>query len=525
MLSVPFITGRLRPVAISLAALAAILAIEAGSTPLEAQSARSGRSPAASGVRETPRAMLAIVSLRRQTIEIYDASGQITRAPISSGQSGYETPRGVFSVIQKEAEHYSNLYDDAPMPFMQRLTWSGVALHAGNLPGYPASHGCIRMPYEFAERLFGMTQMGMRVIVTGGETQPHALTHASLMVPISIDPTAVAVAGDAAAGTGTTRVSTAFERTDSATLPKPMRLGAALGVPSDTALPPLMPSASPLSASGRYLDAARADASAELAVADRQLAAAKAEVARIVRANAATLRSLQAAERALAEIDRRLALANTARERARNDIELVKAEEAVLTAEVDRIAAAERVAALSDTDVAAAKSAAETRLKAVEDERAAKAKLARDLDRKARPISVLISRKTQRLYIRQGFEPVLDMPIEIRDPSRPIGTHVFTAMATTYEPATATWHAVTVIDPAGRDEPQPRPARKGEQRQPLASAAGSASASAALDRVVIPDDVSRRIGESLRAGASIMISDEGISPETGKGTDFILLTR
>ena len=97
---------------------------------------------------------MAIVSLRRQQITIYDAEGWILRAPVSTGQSGRETPAGIFSVIQKEAEHYSNLYDDAYMPHMQRLTWSGIALHGGVVPGHPASHGCIRLPYEFAERLF-----------------------------------------------------------------------------------------------------------------------------------------------------------------------------------------------------------------------------------------------------------------------------------------------------------------------------------------------------------------------------------
>ena len=103
--------------------------------------------------------ILAIVSLRSQKIIVYDANGWILQAPVSSGQAGRETPAGIFSIIQKEAEHYSNLYDDAYMPHMQRLTWSGIALHGGRLPGYPASHGCVRMPYDFAERLFDVTKL------------------------------------------------------------------------------------------------------------------------------------------------------------------------------------------------------------------------------------------------------------------------------------------------------------------------------------------------------------------------------
>ena len=94
--------------------------------------------------------IMAIVSLRSQRITVYDAKGWILRAPVSSGQKGRETPAGIFSVIQKDADHYSNLYDDAWMPHMQRLTWSGIALHGGPLPGYPASHGCVRMPFDFA---------------------------------------------------------------------------------------------------------------------------------------------------------------------------------------------------------------------------------------------------------------------------------------------------------------------------------------------------------------------------------------
>ena len=110
--------------------------------------------------------LMAVVSLSKQRITVYDADGWTLRAPVSSGQPGYDTPAGIYSIIEKEEEHYSNRYDDAEMPFMQRITWSGIALHAGPLPGYPASHGCIRMPYEFAQRLFDITEIGMRVIVS-----------------------------------------------------------------------------------------------------------------------------------------------------------------------------------------------------------------------------------------------------------------------------------------------------------------------------------------------------------------------
>ena len=127
--------------------------------------------------------VMAIVSLRSQRITVYDAKGWILRAPVSSGSKGRETPAGIFSVIQKVEEHYSNLYDDAFMPHMHRITWSGIALHGGVLPGRPASHGCVRLPFDFAERLFDVTAMGMRVIVSPSDVTPVDIAHPLLFQP------------------------------------------------------------------------------------------------------------------------------------------------------------------------------------------------------------------------------------------------------------------------------------------------------------------------------------------------------
>ena len=143
------------------ASLAALL-VSAVADPAAARSNREREPKRDDSVLSRPAGvpLMAIVSLGEQRVTIYDAEGRILRAPVSTGQTGYETPAGIYSVIQKEAEHYSNLYDDASMPFMQRITWSGIALHAGVLPGHPASHGCIRMPHGFAERLFDLTKHG-----------------------------------------------------------------------------------------------------------------------------------------------------------------------------------------------------------------------------------------------------------------------------------------------------------------------------------------------------------------------------
>ncbi|OHE79312.1 MAG: hypothetical protein A2X76_00525, partial [Lysobacterales bacterium GWF1_69_6] len=109
--------------------------------------------------------LLVLVSLPEQRAYVYRNGVRIGVATVSTGKKGYETPTGVFTILQKKREHYSNLYDDAPMPFMQRLTWDGLALHTGRVPGYPASHGCVRLPDGFARKLFDVTERGMTVVI------------------------------------------------------------------------------------------------------------------------------------------------------------------------------------------------------------------------------------------------------------------------------------------------------------------------------------------------------------------------
>src|SRR3954451_7909588 len=109
---------------------------------------------------------LVIVNLATQRLIVFRNGVPIGASTISSGKDGYQTPTGVFTILQKAKEHYSKTYNNAPMPNMQRLTWKGIALHAGNLPGYPASHGCIRLPMKFSALLFGTTSLGMTVVIT-----------------------------------------------------------------------------------------------------------------------------------------------------------------------------------------------------------------------------------------------------------------------------------------------------------------------------------------------------------------------
>src|SRR2546423_4726458 len=168
------------PAIVTLAVTAALTALTAGAA---AREARPAPHTEATAPRDAGEPIMAIVSIKTQQVTFYDADGWIFRAPVSTGTTGRETPAGVFAVIEKDKDHHSTLYDDAWMPNMQRTTWNGVALHGGPLPGYAASHGCVRMPYDFAENLFDKTWIGMRVIISPNDTAPVGFSHKALFVP------------------------------------------------------------------------------------------------------------------------------------------------------------------------------------------------------------------------------------------------------------------------------------------------------------------------------------------------------
>jgi hypothetical protein len=116
--------------------------------------------------------LLVVINRKTQRLVVYRNGIPIGISTVSTGRPGYSTPTGIFTILQKHVEHYSSIYDNAPMPYMQRLTWQGVALHAGDLPGYPASHGCIRLPIGFARLLYGVTRLGMTVVITDRPALP-----------------------------------------------------------------------------------------------------------------------------------------------------------------------------------------------------------------------------------------------------------------------------------------------------------------------------------------------------------------
>lgn len=143
--------------------------------------------------------LLVYVDLSRQRATVYRNGVRIAVSTVSSGKPGHETPTGVFTILQKDANHRSSKYDDAPMPYQQRLTWDGVALHAGGLPGYPESHGCVHLPMGFARDLFKITHLGATVVVAGNAAAHVRTSDASLLTPIDLTgtPTQITTLADA----------------------------------------------------------------------------------------------------------------------------------------------------------------------------------------------------------------------------------------------------------------------------------------------------------------------------------------
>ena len=147
--------------------------------------------------------VLVYVDLGRQRATVYRNGVRIGVSTISSGKPGYATPTGVFTILEKDEDHRSRTYDNAPMPYQQRLTWMGVAMHAGNLPGYPASHGCVRLPMEFAKKLFTVTPMGGTVVIAGGNQDPVKRAAAGVLAPTMAGVTAAPAAPLSPEGTFT----------------------------------------------------------------------------------------------------------------------------------------------------------------------------------------------------------------------------------------------------------------------------------------------------------------------------------
>jgi hypothetical protein len=426
---------------VTVAAMAAMTALTAGAA---ARQARPAPPTEATAPREAGEPIMAIVSIKSQQVTFYDADGWILRAPVSTGTTGRETPAGIFAVIEKDKDHHSSLYDDAWMPNMQRITWNGIALHGGPLPGYAASHGCVRMPFGFAEELFEKTRIGMRVIISPVDAEPVEFSHPALFVP-----SREAIA--AAPAKAEALIREAAEATKTA---DDVKKAAATATRETASSMTLL----------RKLEWLKPRADAELAFADKALAGAKTDQAK------ARAEDLQ--QKAAAKASDLATQLDTARADAKS----------------------------KPADAAAAKDAA----KVAEAQKAAAIKAASEAKLALEPVSVYISRATQKLYVRRNthkpwpdggevFDATIEVPVTIRNPDKPIGTHVFTAMAR--NDAGLRWSAVTIDN--GDD------------------------AKDALDRVTIPQDVLDRIAPTTLPRSSIVISDEPLSKETNYRTEFV----
>jgi hypothetical protein len=384
--------------------------------------------------------IMAIVSIKSQQVTLYDADGWMLRAPVSTGANEYETPAGIFAIVQKKKDHRSNMYDDAWMPHMQRITWNGIALHGGPLPGYAASHGCVRLPFGFADRLFDRTRIGMRVIIAPNDASPVPFSHPALLMP---NPEALAAAAVRAE-------PLAREAAEAAKADDEAKRAATIAARE----------AATLTASLRKLELSKRRAEAELASADNALTGARTDQAKM---------QIEGLKRRAAELGKQLD-AVSAEAKQRLDV------------------------SNSATDAA----------KATEIKKADTARAADEANLSLEPVSIYISRATQKLYVRRAtrkpvrdggevFDASIEVPVKIRNPGQPIGTHVFTAMAR--DGAGLRWSAVTIDN--GDD-------------------AGSA-----LDRITIPREVLDRLAPTALPRSSIIVSDEPLSAETNYRTEFV----
>lgn len=623
---------------------------------------KTGATPAREAKAEAPqleRPLFLIASIADQHVSIYNHHGLVVRSAISTGIPGHPTPKGIFSIIGRERFHRSNIYSSAPMPFMQRITWSGIAMHLGVVPGHPASHGCIRLPAAFAAKLWGMTRIGERVVISPHDLAPVAFDHALLpqpkmrtsadsdkgelgaapgqSQPVAANQTSVApqrqeakteanAGGEAAAkptpAAEPPQQSAAAEapaakpqpeaeqpkveaaapadsaKAEPAAVPRqepPVDADAASDHPqraeqpkteagADKAEPSAVASASgaadkaetsagaPASAVAeqpainpqQYAQRLKAKAAAEAAAGAKAVkaltievgtkqkeavrataelnAAEAAQASAQTRANAAAAAydaatALAASQHEAAETAERGASAGDAPARAKADSltraygKALLAQDAALLAKTNADSVlAEAMARLEQARTASAAmdsafADADRRLNEARTAASAAVIAQKDAERRTAPISMLISKKEGRIYVRQGLAPLFDAPIDIRDPKTPLGSHLYVATAASDDGKSLKWHVVSMPVRIG-DEPSAGRKTASNESGMSWSLRTTTSPTEALERVDIPKDVRDRIADRLWTGASLIISDQPVSSETGAvGTDLTIKLR
>ncbi|MFK0330571.1 L,D-transpeptidase family protein [Rhizobium sp. NPDC090275] len=384
------------------------------------------------------RALQIFVSKSKQSLAVYDGADVIATSKISSGKSGHTTPSGIFSVIEKQTYHESNIYSGAPMPFMQRLTWSGIALHQSNsVPRYPASHGCVRMPDAFAKQLYKMTEMGVPVIITDAQLAPEPVDHPLLFSPHAPPPAPLLSDVELRPAIGSLPVQVAM---------------------NEVAMPRLQvqPIVAPVN-----------DQPVKILITRR--------------AQRETIIDLQTY---LAELG--FAVGN--------------ADGYLGPATVQAIGEFKKQHPMSPD--------------------AAKSLISDDLLRAVYSAAGKGEPPNGVIMVRQGFQQVFEAPVTIAQPELALGTHFFSAHEVNFEDGTTEWLGVTLPNTLTSQTMK----RLGISTMESSIISGTPILNA-LGRITIPDDTRQRIDSMLTPGSTLTISDTGVGPETGQGTDFITLTR
>src|SRR5215471_9680895 len=445
--------------------------------------------------------LFAILSLSDQRISVYNSSGLVTRSKVSTGMPGHRTPAGIFTIIGRERYHHSNIYSGAPMPYMQRITWSGIAMHLGVVPGYPASHGCIRLPSGSAERLWGLTRVGERVVISPSEVAPAAFTNPLLPVP----------------------------KMQASPVPPDMASAKVTEVAAaDNALTVAPKLLNPI----EYAQALKVRAAAEIAAVSK----AQQELSQHKEPGPAepirrALAELRAAEALRAQSEGKLNARTEALATARDSRAIQRAQTAKAAAEAQLAESTNKVeAALQNPTFTSpeAQEALATERKLTELRQAmAKAQLlAKQAERRLAPVSILVSRKDNKIYIRQALAPVLEAPVTIRDPATPLGTHVF--IATSNDGGSLGWSVVSL--PGSTKSVEERSSRRSRESAVATSGEpepdAALKAAQALERLELPAEVSARMSELVWTGSSLIVSDHPLSDETSDiGTDVVVTAR
>lgn len=479
------------------------------------------------------------ISTSQQRLKIYDAQGLFAESPVSSGKPGHSTPRGVFSIIQKRKWHRSNIYANAPMPYMQRITWSGVALHAGVLPGYPASHGCVRLPNAFAAQLWTWTRPGARVVITHDELTPAEITHPLLASLIPPDGKATAdnkaPAGKASAEKpAASQDSKQDSRQQSAPQSNPesnppskpeKKADAATGLRLTLADDGILPAVLAASASADdKVRVAQADDGALPKPGDRdEYDAGMEEPASTGSASNADAKKTTKADDARSvdtkSVDAKSVDAKPVDIKPQDS----KAESAKADAsKIDTPKADASKADAAKTDTAKADPAI--------NDTAAPIPAALPMPPSAEGhIAMFISRKERKLFVRRNFMPWFNMPVEIAQADAALGTHVLTARQNAADKTQLNWTALTLPQTSATKDISSAGHKRGQKKAVEAKAAAPApapiTAAQTLDRINLPKQAMDAIAPLLASGASLVISDAGLGPETGLGTDFIVLMR